>query len=350
MPRRELEKSVTVQDVARQAGVSAATVSRTISTPEVVSEQTRDLVLEAIRHTGYRVNQAARNLRKKRSGAVLVLVPNLGNPFFSQILASLNATFSNGGYSVLISDSNVQESPGHQVVDYLLDGRVDGVVCLDGSLTNDDLEQFHLNGLENRIVFACEWLQDAPYPSVRSDNRKGARMAVEHLYEFGHRKIAHITGPRGNVLTAARREGMLHARQKLGLPLRDEWIIRGDFSVQSGWKSGDDILKMKERPTAVFCASDMVALGLIARLNAAGLSVPQDMSVVGFDDIELAAFSLPSLTTIRQDRSALGEQAAGQLLKRLENDGELSAACEINTIDVTLISRDSCSAPVANPT
>lgn len=340
MAKRNPDKSVTIQDVARESGVSVATVSRTISAPSVVSEKTRDLVLEAIKTTGYRVNRTAQNLRKQKSGAVLVLVPNLGNPFFSQILASLNASFAQQGYSVLISDSNVQNSPGMQVVDNLLDGRVDGVVCLDGTLTGDDLQRFRAHNLQDRIVFACEWVPDAPYPSVRSDNQKGAKLVVDHLVGLGHRRIAHITGPKGNVLTRERREGMQAARRQLGLPMRDEWILRGDFSVQSGWHSAQAILKMTDRPTAVFCASDMVAMGLIAGFTEAGISVPGDISIVGFDDIELSAFSRPALTTIRQDRHALGRLAARRLVTQL-TAGPDTTAHEIETVDVELIARGS---------
>lgn len=356
------EKSVTVQDVAREAGVSVATVSRALSTPDVVSKKTRDTVLEAVRATGYRVNRAARNLRKQSSGAVLVLVPNLGNPFFSQILASLNAHFASSGYSVLISDSRTEDIPqsarnlppktdckstGQQMVDYVLDGRVDGVVCLDGALTQSDLTQIEENGLRDKLVFACEWMPDAPYPSVRSDNRAGARLAVEHLYDLGHRRIAHITGPRGNVLTRSRREGMLEARRAFDLPLRDDWILRGDFSIESGVDAAERILAMTDRPSAVFCASDMVAFGLISRLTEAGISVPGDLSVVGFDDIELAAFSRPALTTIRQDRSAIGAKAAALMLDRLQGQAtsDNSAGCDM--LGVELIIRSS-TARIAN--
>lgn len=345
------EKSITVQDVAKEAGVSVATVSRALSTPDVVSKKTRDTVLEAVRATGYRVNRAARNLRKQKSGAVLVLVPNLGNPFFSQILASLNAHFAQSGFSVLISDSKTENNPdetdrksaGQQMVDYVLDGRVDGVVCLDGALTQGDLEQIEENGLRDKLVFACEWMPDTPYPRVRSDNRAGARLAVEHLYDLGHRHIAHITGPQGNVLTRTRREGMLEARRAFDLPLRDDWILRGDFSIESGVEAAEKILAMTDRPTAVFCASDMVAFGLIARLTEAGVSVPDDLSVVGFDDIELAAFSRPALTTIRQDRSAIGAQAAALMLDRLQSRPapEKDTSANSHMLGVELIVRNS---------
>lgn len=339
-----VQKSVTVQNVAQHARVSTATVSRTLSSPEKVSSATRDAVMEAIRATGYRVNQAARNLRKQQAGAVLVLVPNLENPFFSKILSGISAGFAQSDLSVLIADTATERHVGQSVRDYFLNGRIDGMICLDGSLLQEDLALFRSDGFADRIVFACEWVHEAAYPSVRSDNFTGAQMAVDHLYELGHRKIAHITGPAGNVLTRIRREGALEARKRLGLPIRDDWIIRGDFSLSSGQDAAQKIISMTDRPTAVFCASDMVAIGLISGLEAAGLSVPHDISVIGFDDIEMAEYTVPSLTTIRQDRRGLGTRAAHLLLNRLTSASNLEAQ-RIDLLDVTLTIRKSTTSP-----
>ncbi len=340
------QKTVRIQDVARAAGVSTATVSRALSNPDILSETTRKVVQEAIRATGYRVNQAARNLRKQRAGAVLVLVPNLGNPFFSQILAGISARFSNSDYSVLIKDTDGLADHDAGLVDYFLDGRVDGMISLDGGLSQTQLNTFETSGASGKIVFACEWVHDCPLPSVRSDNAKGARLAIQHLHELGHSKIAHITGPQGNVLTATRREGVLLERDRLGLPARPEWIIRGDFSMQSGHDAAARIRAMKDRPTAVFCASDMVAFGLIAGLTEAGIRVPHDISVVGFDDIEMSQFYIPALTTIRQDRRRLGCRAADLLLERLDPLTAERADSAIELVDVKLINRASTATPM----
>ncbi|CUH68908.1 HTH-type transcriptional repressor CytR [Thalassovita autumnalis] len=338
------QKPATIQDVARQAEVSTATVSRALSNPNLVSEKTRELVAEAVRITGYRLNKAARNLRKQQAGAVLVLTPNLGNPFFSQILAGISARFADSEFSVLVADTSLPEQDGRRLVDYFLDSRIDGMISLDGGLSADQLAEFEQNGVADRIVFACEWVQDAPHPSVRSDNAFGARAVIRHLYDLGHRKIAHITGPKGNVLTRIRRETMLEERNRLGLPTREDWVIRGDFSLESGHAAAAKIAAMAERPTAVFCASDMVAIGLISGLREAGLSVPEDVSVVGFDDIEMAAFASPPLTTIRQDRRTLGTRAADRLLARLK--GKPADACpQIELVDVELIARGSTAPP-----
>ena len=188
-------------------------------------------------------------------------------------------------------------------------------------------------------------MHDTPLPSVRSDNVKGARLAVRHLHDLGHRKIAHVTGPQDNVLTHARRQGMLQERVRLNLPARGEWIIRGDFSLESGRDAARRILAMQHRPTAVFCASDQVAFGLISTLSAAGVHVPRDLSVVGFDDIELSEYYVPALTTIRQFRQTLGARAARLLLERLNGSGPVEMDSREVLVDVDLIVRDSTAPP-----
>ncbi|MFV0383876.1 LacI family DNA-binding transcriptional regulator [Paracoccus sp. (in: a-proteobacteria)] len=334
-------RAVRIQDVANVAGVSTATVSRALSNPELLSEATRRTVMEAIRTTGYRVNRAARNLRKQRAGAVLVLVPNLGNPFFSQILAGLSQGFSDNEYSVLILDTDhLQDDRG--ILDYFLDSRIDGMITLDGRLSLRTLELLTANSVADRVVCACEWVAGAELPSVRSDNARGVELAIRHLHGLGHRRIAHVTGPEGNVLTHARREAFRAMCADLDLPIRDDWIIRGDFSMQSGRMAAGHILSLpaRDRPTAVFCAADGTAFGLIAGLAAAGLRIPQDMSVVGFDDIGLAEHYIPALTTIRQDRLALGRQAAGLLKSRLSGADDAPAG-PVRLVDVELIVRAS---------
>lgn len=340
-----ITKPPTIQDVARAANVSAATVSRVLSNPDLVSDRTKEAVLQAIQSTGYRVNQAARNLRMQRANAVLVLVPNLGKPFYSGILAGLSEGFSGTGYAVLIADTESNPMQDSALAGYFLDGRIDGAVSLDGQLSAATLQECVDLGVGDRIVFLCEWVADQPFPVISSDNAHGARLAIRHLYELGHRKIAHVTGPDGNVLTNARREGMVAERARLGLPAPPDWIIRGDFSLESGHEAAARILAMKDRPTAVFCSADMVAFGLIAGLTAGGLRVPEDISVVGFDDIEMSEYFVPALTTIRQDRHRMGRRAARVLLDRLSR--KPAAHTPEAPIPVELILRNSTAPPPA---
>ncbi len=336
-------KSATIQDVAQAAKVSTATVSRALSNPGLLSERTRKQVMEAIKTTGYRVNHAARNLRMQRAGAVLVLVPNLGKPFYSAILRGISQGFAGTDYAVLITDTENTPLAEGELVGNFTQGRVDGVISLDGSLAPQTLDQCHHQGVADRIVFLCEWVNGAEFPIIMCDNAEGSRLAIRHLAELGHRKIAHVTGPAGNVLTAERRKGMIEERARLALPARDEWIIRGDFSLGSGHMAAECILAMEDRPTAVFCAADMVAFGLIAGLVAGGLRVPEDISVIGFDDIDMAGSYVPALTTIRQDRERLGRTAAERLLEQMRVPHGRSRIDEI--VPVELVVRGSTAPP-----
>jgi LacI family repressor for deo operon, udp, cdd, tsx, nupC, and nupG len=338
------QKSATIHDVARAARVSTATVSRALSNPDLLSDRTRAAVMDAIRSTGYRVNQAARNLRMQRAGAVLILVPNLGKPFYSRILAGISDGFADSDYAVLIADTESRPLREGELLDYFLDGRIDGVISLDGGIDPRALEACVDAGLGGRIVFLCEWVEGAAFPVIRADNAEGARLAIRHLHALGHTRIAHVTGPEGNVLTIARRRGMLEERARLGLPARAEWIIRGDFSLESGHRAAEQILTMVDRPTAVFCAADMVAFGLIAGLQAGGLSVPGDISVIGFDDIDMSEYYVPSLTTVRQDRHRLGRAAAEALLQRLGPGASGQGAPDV-MVELDLVVRDSSAPP-----
>ena len=164
-------KTASIKDVARVAGVSTATVSRALSNPELLTEATRETVIAAIQSTGYRVNQAARNLRKRQAGAVLVLVPNLGNPFFSEILAGISRGFDLNGPSVLITDTSERHETGERLVEYFLDSRIDGMISLDGSLTPEDLAEFDRAGVAERVVFC--WHE----PAFGAQRQSGGRTA-----------------------------------------------------------------------------------------------------------------------------------------------------------------------------
>ena len=340
---QNVKRSATIQDVAQAAQVSTATVSRVLSAPQQVAPGTRETVLEAIRQTGYRVNQAARNLRMKRAGAVLVLVPDLGKPFYSGILAGISEAFASTDYAVLISDTETQPQGSQMLGGYFLDGRIDGAISLDGGMSSETLDECRSLGVGDKIIFLCEWVAGEDFPVIASDNAEGAKLAVRHLHEIGHRRIAHVTGPEGNVLTTARRDGMIAERARLGLPARSDLIIRGDFSLDSGRAAADTILTMENPPTAVFCSADMVAFGLIARLHEGGVRVPDDISVVGFDDIEMSESFVPALTTIRQNRKGLGRRAGELLLDRLA--GNAPSAKPEPPMPVELILRGSTAPP-----
>ncbi len=325
-----------ISDVARLAGVSTATVSRALSNPSLVSEATREAVRGAIAATGYRLNETARNLRHRRTGGILALVPNLANPFFSQILSGVASVLGPAGYNLLIADTRT--AGADRLLDYAEPSRSDGLIILDGSLP--------VSALTGRIpiVEACEWVPGLVAPRVKIDNRSAAGLAVQHLADLGHVRIGHVVGPAGNVLSVARLAGYEDALRSRGLPLVQSAIYQGDFSLESGRAAAALWLQQPQetRPTALFLASDAMACGFIGEVQRHGLTVPRDVSVVGFDDIELIAHISPPLTTIRQPRTAIGQVAAERLLNRLRSIDDTD---EDTILPVELIIRASTAAP-----
>ena len=312
--------------------MSTASVSRALSRPERVSETTRKSVEDAVRATGFRLNRAARNLRMQRAGAVLAMVHNIGKPFYSEILAGLAEGFHGTDYALLLTDTEANPLVGDALANYFRDGRIDGAISLDGSLSQEALDECKARGVDKRIVFLCEWVEGEDFPAIVVDNANGARMAAQHLHALGHRRIAYVEGPPGNVLTLSRKRGLEEECATLGL--EPPVIFPGDFSIESGQAAARCLLKTNPRPTAVFCSSDTAAFGVIAGLREGGLSVPEDVSVIGFDDIEMAAFYDPALTTIRQERRLLGRRAAEVLVARLDGRGTTG-----EVVAVTLVER-----------
>jgi len=327
------KKIATIQDVAAEAGVSTATVSRTLSKPSVVAKATREAVLAAVERTGYRVNATASNLRRQRTGSVIALVPNLSNPFFSQILSGVSSVLREAGYGLLVADTQAGPDAEGRLSSYLQSGMADGIILLDGTLSAEPLN------LPSRppVILACEWME-GDLPSVRTDNARGARLAVQHLVEMGHRHIGHITGPQGNVLSETRLAGFHAALAEHGLSAREDWIFDGDFSLDSGAAAAQTWLQLADRPSALFCASDEMAIGFMGAVQHQGIAVPKDVSVVGFDNIEVVGHLSPPLTTIRQRRTQIGERAARMLLDMIDA-GSLNGPSDV--IEVELIERGS---------
>ncbi|WP_298496397.1 LacI family DNA-binding transcriptional regulator [uncultured Maritimibacter sp.] len=330
-------KIATIGDVARVAGVSTATVSRTLSKPSVVSKATREAVLAAVEETGYRPNTMASNLRRQRTGSVIALVPNLANPFFSQILAGLSSVLTVEGFGLLVADTQAGTDPDERLAHYLTSGMADGLVVFDGGLSAEVLSR----RARPPVLMACEWME-GDLPSLTVDNAEGARMAVEHLLAQGHRRIGHIAGPEGNVLSIARLEGFQAAMAEAGLEVAPDAIFEGDFSMDSGARAARDWLRRDAAPTALFCASDEMAVGFVGAVQRAGKLVPRDVSVIGFDNIEVVQHLSPALTTIRQPRHLIGARAAEMLLEMIAA-GSLSGPSE--RIALEFIERDSVAPP-----
>lgn len=310
-------KTPTIQDVARRAGVSAATVSRALSAPEKVSDSTRAKVTEAVEATGYAINQAARSLRMREARTILVAIPNMGNPFYSTIMDSVVREATLRGYGVLVAN-RVGNDPTQWLRDYFSSNRADGLLLFDASLELGHLpEPPRQKGLLP-LVLSCDEIIDGGFNLVMTDNRAGAERATRHLIDQGHTRIGHICGRLVHQFPNERLLGFQDAMRKASLPIRQDWLFPGDHSMVAGVDAGDRFLALSDRPTALFCANDESMIGFLSRTRAHGIECPRDISLVGFDDINIAENYWPPLTTMRQPRNELGRVATATLIDILE--------------------------------
>ncbi|WP_349366363.1 MAG: LacI family DNA-binding transcriptional regulator [Nitratireductor rhodophyticola] len=305
-----------IKDIAQALGVSPATVSRALSGSDLVTSETRARVRKTADALNYRPNASARSLRTARSMAVLMVVRDVGNPFYLDILKSVEATARAAGYSVLMG--NTENDPEREIeyFDMLRDGHADGMILMTGKLPEED-------GSRNKlppnapIVVALETIEGSGFPHVQIDNVAAACEAVEHLIGLGHRRIAHISGPVPEVMSLRRQEGYRRAMRNAGLAIPKGYEQRGDYLLHGGARACEALFKLPEPPTAIFVSNDEMAFGAIHHLRETGRDVPGDVSVVGFDDLYLSEAFYPPLTTVRQPRIDIGRQAMSILLKML---------------------------------
>lgn len=323
----------TILDVARAAGLSTATVSRALRSPEKVTEKTRAKVFKAVEEVNYRPNMLARNLRSDRSFTVLVLVPGINNPFFANVTAGIEATAWQRGYSVLLGDTrDSQEREEHYA--RLVETRLaDGVIQLSPDYAPAETRR----EVPYPVVHACGCeLTEAP--SVRIDNAGATRELVAHLVGQGHERIAVISGPKANPHTIDRLKGYREGLEAAGIVYDPALVVFGAFSMQSGAEAAREILAMSPRPTAILSMNDEMAIGAIQAMSGSGVTVPRDMAVTGFDDINFAAHSTPSLTTVHQPAEEMGAKACELLIDWIEGKARDEA---VHVLPHTLVVRES---------
>lgn len=311
---------VSIKDVAREARVSIGTVSNVINRPDVVGEDTRARVRAVIGRLGYVRSESARQLRGGRSRILGLLVLDLGNPFFVELARGAERAAHKAGVGVMVCDSG--GSPDHEA-EYLAlfaEQRVRGVLVSPADPTGADLDVLRRQDIP--FVVVDRHLPDAGACSVSVDDVEGGRIAVAHLLAAGHRSVAYVSGPGHLKQMQDRRKGSLDAIAEAGLPasvLRE--VLTEGLDVASGRDAAARVLGLPQRPTAVFCANDLIALGMLQALFAAGVQVPEDIALVGYDDIEFAAAAAVPLTSVRQPAASMGALAAELLLDETAEHG-----------------------------
>lgn len=304
-----------MEDVARQAGVSRSLVSLVMRESPKVSEHSRAAVLTAAEELGYRPNLMARNLASRRTHTIGLILNDLHNPFFAEVTDGIQAVATEVGYRIVINTGLRSLAGETQAVDTFLQFRTDGII-LGGPWMPDD--QLVSLADETPIVVVGRRLATTACDTVNTDDELGAALVIDHLVELGHRCIAHIDGGIG-AGAAERRAGYEDAMRRHGL---DEHIrtVEGDFDERSGYDATGTLLDSGHPLTAIFAANDLSATGALDRLEAAGLRVPDDISLVGFDNTALAALRHIALSTVNQPRDVLGRLAVTSLLERLDHD------------------------------
>jgi LacI family transcriptional regulator len=308
-PRR-----VTIADVASHAGVSKTTVSHVISGNRPVSSDTRIRVELAIAELGYRPDGIARSLRTRRTHMVALIIPDITNPFYPALARGLEEEMGDGGYRAFICNSDGRTEQELGFLEEVCDRRVDGIVLDSFHLTEEDVEA--VTGGHVPVV----WIGGTPdaHPgvdSVRPDDEQGAFEATMHLVDRGHRAIAMIDGPPGS--GTSRRHGYLRALRHAGLDPVPASPLRSDWTREAGAQALPRLRRASPRPTAVFCSNDLTAIGLIDAAHGHAIAVPDELAVVGFDDIDEAAMTTPPLTTVANPALETGRAAARLLGERM---------------------------------
>lgn len=333
---------LTIYDIAKITGFSPTTVSKVINNYPDVSDKTRKKIKDALAELEFQPNAQAQFLSTKKTWTLGVVYYEgmgigLAHSFFSNVIQSFKQRAEEYGYSLLFG-SKTDRLKNSTFLEYFKYVRVDGIVIISTEEDDKETEEIVKSDFPSVIID----MRSKNAATVSSNNESGCKAAIDYLYKLGHRKIAHITGGyNGKVWSSNIRCKFYQLEmEKLGLDIPDGYIVDGvNFDFSGGYEAMRRILKLKDRPTAVFASGDKMALGAIAAIRDAGMDVPKDFSIIGFDDIELARYVTPGLTTVRQKSDKLGEAAADLLVQQIN---EKKKSIENIIIPVEFIERDSC--------
>lgn len=327
-----------IKDVSRHAGVSTATVSRAFSDPERLSKKTLAKVNASAKALNYRPNFLAKTFRSKRSSTILVMVPDLGNVFFTRVLSGIEQTTSEAGFSLLVIDTKDSLERENEGIGMIVSRRVDGVLQLGKTPIETLTDVDDMNTIP--FVHAIEATEDTDAPSVTLDNVSASSKITKHLIGQGHKRFGIIGGPKDSQITCDRLEGVLLALEDEHIEHSSSQNIFTNFNMPSGQLACAKLFEDNSDLTALICMSDDLAIGAIKQLKSTGKLVPDDVSVVGFDDVAYSGFFDPALTTVTQPAELLGAEAARLLLDKLSGSSDQNFR---KVLQADIVVRESCS-------
>jgi LacI family transcriptional regulator len=331
----------TIREIAELAGVSIATVSRVVNGREDVSPETRELVQRVVRERGYTANRNARGLSAGKTGLIGATVPMLHHAYFSYILAGAAEGLYEQDMRLVLSPTMHEHHREVSLLERLMHGTTDGAVIILPEESSDELELLLNHGYRFVVIDPLLPLNER-IPAVSAAHAAGADQAMKHLLSLGHTRIAAITGPRGWKATDDRCRGYYAALAAAGIMPDPELEVESNFEIGGGAAAAEQLLDLSERPTAIFCFNDNMAIGAMQTARARGVRIPEDLSIVGFDDLEEAEIVTPPLTTVRQPLAEMGRIAVSLLMRLLDNQRLEALHVELGT---RLVVRDSTAPP-----
>ncbi len=314
--KRKKRQRMTVREIAKIAGVSVATVSRVMNNPEMVSDEKRKKVQKIMEDNNFVPNQLAKNLFKNDSKSIAIFVYDIKNPYFTHLIGEINRIAFDQDYTLIICDTQNDEKRELEYLKYLYGIKISGIILTEGASKRIVQEI----GDHVPFIMVDRYLYNTENaPLITSDNLGGARKAVECLINLNHKRIAYVNGPEAIYTSKLRKQGYMETMKKHKLPINDEYIFETELTVQGGVKAIEHLAALEDRPTAIFCANDLIAQGIILRSHYVGLNVPYDFSVVGFDGIVSETF-YPKITTVKQQVTKIAEITMEKIIKMINGE------------------------------
>jgi len=341
MGKKKIQKNPTIQDVSRLAGVSTATVSRVLTGYEAVTDETRQRVYDAVHTLNYQINRTARNLRKSSISKIGVIITDIQNPFFGSIVRGIEKVTIAADYTIILGNSDEDPSREKKLITMLLEEGVAGIIFVP---TSADCEYYDdLLKSNTPIVVIDRKIKQCDVDSVSVDGFSGAASAVERLIELGHKRIAFIGGLAHLSVMQEREQGFLETLKKHKLSLPQAYLTRGNNRQDGGYEAMKELLALKQPPSAVLIANNLMTLGGLKALHESRVKIPEQISLIGFDDMDWAPSLQPPLTVVAQPAYEMGEKAAQALLERIHEPG---LPTKTTVLQTHLIVRDSCQSPL----